>query len=382
MSTMSSSQSTIHDPRSTIKVALVHDWLIHMRGGERVLEALAELYPDAVIYTLFSDKRRLSPSLQRMKIKNSFLQYFPGIRSYYRWLLPILPWTVKTLKIESADLVISSSHCVAKGISIPSGAKHLCYCHTPMRYLWGFEDEYFSRYPVFVRKLIRTALHFLRKWDLKSNRGVDQFVSNSENVKSRIRNYYNRDAVVVYPPVGLRQFYPEGELADYYLIVSAFVPYKRVDLVIEAFNELDRRLIVVGKGPLEKKYQNLRKSEKISFWGSVDDAGLRRLYSGAQAVLFPPLEDFGIVPLEAQACGTPVIAYGQGGALESVKTGIFFSEQTVDALKKAVLEFESRTWERASIPGQIASFGAARFKDEIRRCVQDLARQIKTDEKS
>ncbi|MBP9865185.1 MAG: glycosyltransferase [Candidatus Omnitrophica bacterium] len=355
-----------------MKVALVHDWLIHMRGGERVLEALAELYPEAVIYTLFSDKRRLSPSLQRMKIKNSFLHYLPGIRRYYRWLLPILPWAIRTLRIESADIVISSSHCVAKGIPIPAGARHLCYCHTPMRYLWGFEDEYFSRYPQVVRKLIRAVLHFLRKWDLDSNRSVHQFVSNSENVKNRIRDYYGRDAIVVYPPVGLEQFYPEGPLSDYYLIVSAFVPYKRVDLVIEAFNELNRRLVIVGKGPLEKKYQNLRKSEKISFWGSVDDAGLRRLYSGAQAVLFPTFEDFGIVPLEAQACGSPVIALGQGGALESVKTGVFFKEQTVQALKSAVAEFETLSWDRSSIPMKIKSFGRSRFKEAMQQCVHGL----------
>jgi glycosyltransferase involved in cell wall biosynthesis len=365
-----------------MKVALVHDWLIHMRGGERVLESLAELYPDAVIYTLFSDKRRLSPSLQRMEIRNSFLHYLPGIRSYYRWLLPILPLAIRTLKIASADLVISSSHCVAKGILIPPGAKHVCYCHTPMRYLWGFEDEYFSRYPLLVRKFIRTALHFLRKWDLESNKQVDQFVSNSENVKGRIRDYYGRDAVVVYPPVGLEQFYPDGGLSDYYLIVSAFVPYKRVDLVIETFNELDRRLVIVGKGPLEKKYQNQRKSEKISFWGAVDDAGLRRLYSGARAVLFPTFEDFGIVPLEAQACGTPVVAYGKGGALESVKTGLFFSEQTVDSLKKAVLDFETQTWDRSSIPVKIKSFGRVCFKEAIQTVVRDLMRLAELNEKA
>lgn len=355
-----------------MKVALVHDWLIHMRGGERVLEALAELYPDAVIYTLFSDKSRLSPVFQKREIRNSFLHYLPGIRNYYRWLLPILPWAIQSLKIESADLVISSSHCVAKGVRVPAKAKHVCYCHTPMRYLWGFEDEYFSRYPKIVRKSIRMALHFIRQWDLSVNSKVDLFIANAENVRQRIKTHYGREAAVVYPPVGLENFHPEGEASDYYLIVSAFVPYKRVDLVIEAFNTLDRRLIIVGKGPLEKKYQNLRKSEKISFWGAVDDAGLRRLYSGAKAVLFPPLEDFGIVPLEAQACGAPVIAYGQGGALESVKTGLFFKEQTAESLKEAVLDFERTVWERQSIPEKIKPFGRSRFKKEIEACVQGL----------
>ena len=355
-----------------MKVLLLHDWLIHMRGGERVLESLAELYPDAVIYTLFSDRKRLSPGLQRMKIKNSFLHYLPGIRRYYRWLLPVLPLAIRTLTIDGADIVISSSHCVAKGVRIPKGALHLCYCFTPIRYLWGFENEYFSSYPGLVRKLIRFALEGLRAWDLKSNKTVDAFVAISETVRGRIKKFYGRDSAVIYPPVGLEQFYPEGALSDYYLIVSAFVPYKRVDLVIEAFNALDRKLLVVGKGPLEKKYQNLRKSEKISFLGAVDDPDLQRLYSGARAVLFPTLEDFGIVPVEAQACGTPVIAFGEGGALEGVKTGLFFKEQSAAALTAAILEFESKTWDRAAIPPKIQGFGRQRFKDEMQACVTQL----------
>lgn len=357
-----------------MKVALVHDWLIHMRGGERVLEAMAELYPDAVIYTLFSDKRRLSPSLQRMKIKNSFLHFLPGIRRYYRWLLPVLPAAIRSLKIESADVVISSSHCVAKGIRIPAGARHLCYCYTPMRYLWGFEADYFSHLPGVIKAAIRFALQWLRTWDLKSNEFVERFVAIAQNVRERIQKYYGRDSEVIYPPVGLEHFYPDGAPSDYYLIVSAFVPYKRVDLVIEAFNALDRKLFIVGKGPLEKTYQKLRKSEKISFLGGVDDAALRQLYSGARAVLFPTYEDFGIVPLEAQACGTPVIALGQGGALEGVKTGLFFPEQTVEAIRHAVLEFEARSWNRAAIPSKITGFGRQRFKDELKECVERLAR--------
>ena len=187
-----------------MKVALVHDWTIHMRGGEKVLDALAEIFPEATLYTLFSDPKRLSPRLRRLRIRNSFLQYLPGIRRYYRWLLPILPLAIRSLKIDSADVVISSSHCVAKGIRKPPGAIHICYCHTPARYLWGFEGVYFDRYPGLVRRLIGLLLQWLRAWDLSVNKDVDLFIANSDCVKERIRHFYKRDALVVHPPVETR----------------------------------------------------------------------------------------------------------------------------------------------------------------------------------
>jgi glycosyltransferase involved in cell wall biosynthesis len=352
-----------------MKVALVHDWLIHMRGGEKVLEALAELYPDAVIYTLFSDRAKLSPSLRRMTIRDSFLHYLPGIKRYYRWLLPLLPFAIRTLRIESdVRMVISSSHCVAKGVRIPDGAAHVCYCHTPMRYLWGFEEEYFSRMPPALKPLLRALLERLRRWDKASNETVGHFISNSENVRKRIRQYYEADAAVIYPPFDRSLFSPpEQEPEDnYYLVVSAFVPYKKVDLVIETFNDLDRNLLIVGSGPMSASYRRMRKSSRISFLGAVPNAELVRLYSNARAVIFPTNEDFGIVPLEAQACGTPVIAYGKGGALESVKHGVFFDEQTAASLKKAIEEFESRVFVRDLIPSAVKDFEKSLFKERIR----------------
>ncbi len=349
-----------------MKVALVHDWLIHMRGGEKVLEALADIYPEATIYTLFYDRKRLSPSLQRMKVKASFLHYFPGIHLYYRWLLPLLPWIIGTLKIEGdTELVISSSHCVAKGIQVPAKAYHICYCHTPMRYLWGFEDVYFEKFPFFLKPFIRMILERLRRWDLKVNSGVHQFISNSENVRQRIQNFYQRDASVIYPPVDIDHYQPSGTKGDYYLVVSHFVPYKRVDLVIEAFNSLDRRLLVAGSGPCEKAYRKLRKSEKISFLGTLSNAQLKVLYAQARALIFPAEEDFGIVPVEAQACGTPVIAYGKGGALEGVKTGLFFKEQTIEAIKKAVQDFEEMNFNAMLISGRVGEFDKKRFKEKF-----------------
>ncbi|MFA5158901.1 MAG: glycosyltransferase [Candidatus Omnitrophota bacterium] len=352
-----------------MKTALVHDWLIHMRGGEKVLDALAELYPEATLYTLFFDRKKISPNLSRLKIKASFLQYFPYIKFYYRWLLPILPWAIRSIKVEDADLVISSSHCVAKGIRVPVNAYHICYCHTPMRYLWGFQDVYFNRYLAPVRLLIDTVFHFLRKWDLKTNERVDLFVANSEYIKKRIKTVYQRDAVVVHPPLETEFFKPMGKTENFFLAVSHFVPYKRLDLVIEAFNSLERRLVVIGSGPLADPYQKLRKNDQISFWGGVSDEELRKAYSGARALIFPTEEDFGIVPLEAQACGAPVIAFRKGGALETVKSGVFFDEQTPEAIREAVLRFEHQTFDPNEVSGKVQGFGRKHFLKNMNKVI-------------
>lgn len=352
-----------------MKIALVHDWLIHMRGGERVLDALAELYPDATLYTLFFDRKNISPNLARLKIKASFLQHLPGIKSYYRWLLPVLPWVIGSMRVKDADLVISSSHCVAKGIRIPEGAYHVCYCHSPMRYLWGFQDVYFSRYLAPVRLLIKAVFYFLKKWDLGTNRRVDLFVANSEYIKKRIQAVYGRDSVVVHPPLETDFFKPSGDPEDFFLAVSHFVPYKRLDLAIEAFNQLERRLVVIGSGPLASHYQKLRTNDRISFWGGVSDEELRKAYSGAKALIFPAEEDFGIVPLEAQACGAPVIAFRKGGALETVKSGVFFDEQTSEAVREAVLRFEGQRFDRAEVSKKVQGFGRKCFLEHMKTAV-------------
>lgn len=353
-----------------MKVVLVHDWLIHMRGGEKVLDALAELFPDATLYTLFYDKTKISPRLAQLSVRTSFLQFFPGIKGYYRWLLPILPLAIRSLKITSADLVISSSHCVAKGIRIPQNASHVCYCHTPMRYLWGFQDVYFKRYFLPVRWMIKAVLHFLKKWDLETNKNVDLFIANSVYIQARILEVYKRDAVVVHPPLDTAFFKPVGEKENYYLAVSHFVPYKRIDLVIEAFNPLDRELLIVGSGPLEARYKHLCKSKQIFFLGSVNDQELRKLYSGARALIFPTEEDFGIVPMEAQACGTPVIAFRKGGALETVKSGTFFDEQTPEALTEAVQRFERQQINPNEVVEKVQSFGRKNFLENIQKTIQ------------
>ncbi len=410
-----------------MKVALVHDWLIHMRGGEKVLDAVAELYPDATLYTLFFDRKKISPKLARLKIKASFLQFLPGIQSYYRWLLPILPWAIRSMKIEDADLVISSSHCVAKGIRVPRNAAHICYCHTPMRYLWGFRDIYFSRYFSPVRLLMDAVFHCLKAWDLKTNEHVDLFVANSEYIKKRIKTVYQRDAVVVHPPLETGFFKQETVIpapspqagsrpkagkagisatqrgrirpsfrADrtgfpslkdpcmaktfgndtvpnlgYYLAVSHFVPYKRLDLVIEAFNRLERELVIIGSGPLAAQYQKLRKSGHIHFCGGVSDEELRKAYAEARALVFPAEEDFGIVPLEAQACGAPVIAFRKGGALETVKSGVFFDEQTPEAIREAVLRFEGQSFDRKEVAEKVQAFGRGYFLRNMKEIIKN-----------
>ena len=361
-----------------MKVAIVHDWLIHMRGGEKVLEGIAELYPDAVIYTLFFDRSKLSPSLQKMTIKASWLQHLPGIKRYYRWLLPILPWVIQTLDVGNVNLVISNSHCVAKGVKIPPGVKHICYCNTPMRYLWGYEEEYFSNFPFFITPLLTVIKGYLRKFDIECNKSVDQFISNSKNVQDRIKRFYSRAATVIYPPLDVDLYRPEEGLAssrknDYYLVVSAFVPYKRIDLVIQAFNQLEKPLLIVGTGPLRPYYESLRKSQKITFLGLIPGPELKGFYAGAKAVIFPTEEDFGIVPLEAQACGTPVIALGKGGALESVKFGHFFTVQSVEAIIQAVNEFEHLEFDRSKISHAVNGFSKQRFKEQIRKFIESKA---------
>jgi glycosyltransferase involved in cell wall biosynthesis len=364
-----------------MKVALVHDWLIHMRGGEKVLDALAELYPEATLYTLFFDRKKISPNLARLKIKASFLQYLPGIKSYYRWLLPVLPFAIRSMKVEDADLVISSSHCVAKGIRVPEAAYHVCYCHSPMRYLWGFQDVYFNRYLAPVRFLINAVFYFLRKWDLGTNGRVDLFIANSDYIKKRIKSVYQRDSVVVHPPLETGFFQPTGSMPKafgndtgpnlgYYLAVSHFVPYKRLDLVIKAFNNLERQLVVIGSGPLAAQYQKLRTNDQISFWGGVGDTELRGAYSEARALIFPTEEDFGIVPLEAQACGAPVIAFRKGGALETVQSGVFFDEQTPEAIREAVLRFEGESFDRAEVSRKVQGFGREHFLENMKKTIK------------
>jgi len=358
---------------SSLRIALVHDWLTGMRGGEKVLETLCEIYPEADIYTLIWNKGSVSEKIEKHKIYTSILQKFPFSSKRYRYYLPIMPKLIESFYLKNYDFVVSSSHCVAKGIRIKKGVPHICYCHTPMRYVWDLYDDYFGKGKanIFVRGGMRIFRGYLQKWDVESSKNVSFFIANSENVKNRIKKYYDRDAYVIYPPVDVSGF-PEKRKEDFYLVVSALVPYKKVDIVIEAFNELKLPLKIIGSGPEEKKLENIAK-ENIEFLGWVDSLKLKEYYTKAKAFIFPQLEDFGITAVESQAAGTPVIAYGEGGAKETVingKTGLFFYFQTSYEIIKAVKKFEKMSFDIKELKKNANRFSKENFVDNFKNFIE------------
>ncbi len=361
-----------------MNIALVHDWLFHMRGGERVLEQFCTMFPTAPIYTLFYRPEKLSNVIREHPVHASLLNMLPAVQHYYRYLLPLFPAAVQTVRIpEGTEVVLSGSHCAAKAVPVPPGARHICYCHSPMRYLWHQFELYFPRRlresPAW--EVLGRVIEWLRDWDVATAANVDTFVANSYTVRDRIRACYGRDALVIYPPVDTERFRSRNmPREDFYLCVSALVPYKRVDLAIAACRLLKRRLIVVGDGPLAQKLRRQADDagDRIRFLGWVGQDELIALYNRCRAVLFPPLEDFGLVPVEAQACGAPVICFGKGGATETVippesgvrPTGIWFETQTVEALADAIVRFEQlRRWfDPAALRANAERFNLARFR--------------------
>jgi glycosyltransferase involved in cell wall biosynthesis len=363
-----------------VRVALVHDWLVTWRGGEKVLAALAELFPDAPIYTLFHDASAMPDAIERHAVVSSFLDRLPGARTRHRQFLPLMPAAIRALDLGTVDLVISSSHCVAKGVRVPPGARHLSYVHAPLRYMWDRFDDYFGpgRASAPVRLAARALRPAFRAWDVATAASVDRFVANSAHVASQIAERYRRFATVLHPPVELERF-STGSLeglgqGGYFLCLGALAPYKRIDLAIEAFGRLGLPLWIGGAGQSEGWLRNLPPTVKVL--GQVPDAELPGLYRDARALVFPGLEDFGITPLEAQACGRPVIAFGGGGALETVtpETGVFFAEQTVDSLMAAVRRFEAfeREFDPARARAQASRFTKEAFQEGIRREVDSL----------
>ena len=361
-----------------MKVALVHDWLTGMRGGEKCLEVFCQLYPDADLYTLVYEPDRVSLAIRRMNVKASWIDRLPGARKHFRYLLPFFPQAIESFELSDYDLILSSSHCVAKGI-YPHRALHIAYVFTPMRYLWDMGDAYRSGgMSLMARAGLTLSRAYLRHWDLTSAGRVDQFIAISNNIAAKIERIYGRTAKVIHPPVRLDNFQLSDQLQPYYLIVSALVPYKRVDLAVDAFNALKLPLKIAGDGPLRRFLQR-RAQSNIEFLGWVDDRQLTELYAQCQAVIFPGEEDFGIVPLEAQASGRPVIAYGKGGVTESVididdrcpsgasPTGLFFFTPTPAGLIEAVQRYQEikHVFRPAALRRHAEHFSPDVFKAQI-----------------
>jgi len=362
-------------------VALVHDWLNGMRGGENVLEAIGAIFPRAPIYTLFCDPEKISAELKKHEIHTSFIQNLPKRKKQYRNYLPLFPRAIEKFDFQRADLIISTSHCVAKGAKGGKDTLHICYCFSPMRYIWDRFDDYFPKdsYNPVLYKAISYYSKKLRKWDVESSGRVDLFLADSTFVQKRIKEYYNRSSKVIFPPVDVEYYTPgPSDKEGYYLLAGAMVPYKRGDIVIEAFRNMKEKLVVTGEGPELSRLANL-KSKNIEFTGWIDRETLREYYRGCKAIIFPGVEDFGIVPVEAQACGKPVIAYNVGGINDTVvgptvstakdhdgfKSGLFFTHQSPEAIKEAVRVFESLQFDSAAIREHVLRFSKECFYREI-----------------
>ena len=351
-----------------MRVAIVHYWLLNQRGGEAVLEALCRLLPDADLFTLFYDPQRVSPAIRERHITASFLN---PLRRHYRALLPLMPMALEHFDLRGYDLVISSESGPAKGVLVPSGARHICYCHTPMRYLWDLYPAYLHEWThsPWKRAMMAPVASYLRLWDYASAARVDEFIANSLNVSRRIWRCYRRQSQVIHPPVAVETFYwkpPE----DYYLIVSELVPYKRVDMAVRLFSRTGRKLLVVGDGPELTKLKSMARAN-VEFCGHVSAEELRELYARCRAFILPGEEDFGITPVEALASGKAVIALGRGGVLESAppEGGIFYEEPDEQQLEDAIGRFEKveAGIVSADLQASVARFSEAEFSSQMSR---------------
>jgi len=358
------------------RVVLVHDWLTGMRGGEKVLESLCRLFPRADLCTLVHLPGSVSALIEDRRIRTSVIQRLPRSARRYREYLPLFPAAVEWFDLDDADLVISTSHCAAKSVVRTGRARHLCYCHSPMRYAWDQFDSYFgvNRIGRARNAAARVVLAALARWDRSTAHRVDRYVANSHYVAGRIARYYNRPATVLHPPVDTDFFTPDGEPASSdFLVVSALVPYKRLELAIDAAIRAGVSLNVVGSGPDEARLR-ARAGQNVRFLGSIGDDALRELYRRAQAVILPGEEDFGIVPVEAMACGRPVIALGRGGALETVVpgvTGLLAGEPTVEAFADAISELRAQSFDRATIRAHAETFDRRRFETSFAALVAE-----------
>lgn len=361
-----------------MKVILLHDWLTGFRGGERVLEVFCEMFPNAPLYTLLHKKGSVPSSIEDRKIVTSFIDNIPGSHNHYRKLLPLFPSAAESLRItEKADLVLSSSHCVIKGVKKPDAAKHVCYIHSPMRYLYDQYDNYFGpQSPWYQRFGIKFFKNGLVSWDKLSNKNVDLFLANSQFVKQRISKYYELESEVVHPFVDLEDFKLDEDLPkkeDFYLMVTAFAPNKKVSLAIDAFNKMGKTLKIIGGGQQEELLRQ-KANSNIEFLGNCTREEVIDFFKKARGFVFPGVEDFGITPLESLASGTPVIARKIGGVLETLNEDVaeFFEEDTVESLIEAVESFEKKTFSTEIMRARARDFSKENFKNHIKNHLESI----------
>jgi glycosyltransferase involved in cell wall biosynthesis len=359
-----------------MKVAIVHYWLVGMRGGEKVLESLLELFPEADVFTHVYDRGAVSPLIRGRRVFTSSVQRLPFARRLYQKYMPLMPNALLEFDLQDYDLVVSSEAGPAKGVVANPDAYHFCYCHSPARYFWDMYHEYGGQASRVARVFMRILTPGLRVWDVTSANLVDRFIANSRYVAKRIKRYYNRDALVIYPPAAIEKYLAAVRRpSDFYLFCGQLVGYKRADLAIEACVKAGRKLVVAGDGARSRDAARYAKSGLVTFLGRVSDERLGALYAEARALLFPGIEDLGLVPVEANAAGCPVIAYRKGGALDTVKenvTGIFFDEQTADSLADAIIRFENmrgRFDDRAAFAAHVRQFSKEVFRERIAEVV-------------
>jgi len=364
-----------------MKVAIVHDWLVTNAGAEKVLKEIVSLYPDADIFSLvdfLSDMER-AEVLAGKRVTTSFIQQLPLAHKHFRNFLPLFPKAIESLDLSGYDLVISSSWAVAKGVKKPQSAHHICYCHTPIRYAWDLYDEYTASLSQPKKFLVQKSLAYIRKWDLATLDRVDDFIANSHFVKERIKRTYKYDAEVIYPPVNIEKFSLVKQKEDFYLTASRLVPYKKTKLIVEVFNELPhKKLVVIGAGE-EYEYIKAIAKDNIQVLGYQEDAVLVDYMQKARAFIYAAVEDFGIVPVEAMACGTPVIALGIGGTAESVvdgKTGVHFDKQNKESIKEAVTRFDSIEFDSTAIANHAQNFSSLKFQQKFKDFVLSKTKSL------
>ena len=376
-----------------MKVVLVHDHLAQDGGAEKVLKVFAEMFPEAPIYTLLFEKDNVDKYYKDKQIATSIIQKLPGGIKHYQWYMPFMPMAVEFFDLSNYDLILSDSSSFAKGVITKTDALHIDYCHTPTRYVWSDTHQYINelKYNKFFKKLISLALNYIRIWDRQAADRVDLFIANSKTVQRRIEKYYRRDSTLIYPPVDTEKYSLSTNLLDeklkaeeYFLIGCRLAPYKRVDLVIEAFCQMpDKKLKIFGNGVDEKRLKEIAAGAvNIEFLGRVEDGVLAKLYRNAQAFIHPQEEDFGISPVEAMACGCPVIAYRKGGATETViegQSGLFFDEQKKEVIKDTIKNFKRSNFDEKIVRAQAEKFSTAKFKENIKNFIDEQYSKFKNN---